>query len=45
MTEYRCKECGKLQYTADTKSTTPCTYCGGECVITELKSDVKEVKE
>jgi len=31
MTTYKCKECGKYQYSADTKSTDPCIYCGGEC--------------
>jgi len=31
MTEYICLECGGKQYTSNTKSTSPCIYCGGKC--------------
>jgi DNA-directed RNA polymerase subunit RPC12/RpoP len=30
MTKYVCVECNKDQYTADTKNTKPCIYCGGK---------------
>lgn len=31
MTEYKCENCKKLQYTANTECKEPCIYCGGEC--------------
>jgi DNA-directed RNA polymerase subunit RPC12/RpoP len=30
MVKYICEECGKDQYSADTKSKSPCIYCGGK---------------
>jgi DNA-directed RNA polymerase subunit RPC12/RpoP len=35
MTKYICNDCGKDQYTADTKSEEPCIYCGGEIEVEE----------
>ena len=37
MTKYICTKCGKDQYTSDTKSTSPCIYCGGKVEREETK--------
>ena len=31
MEAYKCKQCKKLQYTANTNDKSPCIYCSGEC--------------
>ena len=43
MTEYKCLECGELQYTQDSKSVDPCIYCGGK--IENLGVPEKENKK
>lgn len=42
MTEYICLSCGTKQYTADTKSTSPCINCGSNEVIKNDEGDKKK---